>query len=107
MKQRESPYRRVYDDTRELYDGREGWTPGHSHAASLRKVGKEIRPRPLVGGGVVMDSPFFRVMGPVQLRNPSKRRPLILKGGESGSSWDWGRLASEIQSASAPIPKWP
>lgn len=42
MKQRRSPYRRVYDDARELYATREGWTPLHQHNAALRKVGKEI-----------------------------------------------------------------
>lgn len=42
MKQRTSPYRIVYDHARNIYEQREGWTPGHQHAAALRKVGKEV-----------------------------------------------------------------
>lgn len=42
MKQRTSPYRIVYDHARNTYADREGWTPGHQHAAALRKVGKEV-----------------------------------------------------------------
>lgn len=61
MKTRTSPYRKVYDDARTTYATREHatecvrcgpsgkpaqpgspWSPGHQHAAALRKVGKEI-----------------------------------------------------------------
>lgn len=37
-----SPYRDTYEQARERYADREGWTPGHQHAAALRLVGKEI-----------------------------------------------------------------
>lgn len=35
-------YRSIYDEARVKYADRDGWTPGHQHAAALRLVGKEI-----------------------------------------------------------------
>jgi len=42
MKSTASPYRQVYVDARERYATRDGWTPGHQHAAALRLTGKTI-----------------------------------------------------------------
>lgn len=42
MKQRRSPYRPVYDEARERYASREGWSDLRRHNAALRAVGKAI-----------------------------------------------------------------
>jgi len=66
MKNRQSPYRVVYENRRLVTATRDGWTAGHQHADALRIVAKEI----LRDLWIASDAE-----GPALGRNPRTTRP--------------------------------